>query len=931
MKNFLNENLDYFLKENTVTDKERHLIEKFIGQITGADKAKCCEDLHLSAIAKMMEFTTDSYTLWDENMNLVTLNKVSLGYLPPATSLEQIKGRHFLEFFPKSIQEGHYNEYLKVIETGETFRADNVLVDSFLGQRVINLVAFKSGNYLSIITHDISEQLVSYEKLKESEVRYENLIDNSPIPILVHFDFKVMYINKAAIEQFGFDSKEQALGLEIWSFIHPAFHEKVKERIKDVYSQKGPQPILELPFMRKNGDLFMVEAKATSVDFKGKNASQVIFSDITERKRNEREIIEREQVLLQILGKMPFPVEICTPDGTADFVNDAFLKLFGVADENLIIGKYNFLKDPYVSKRLEISSLIREAYEGKNVHIPELVLPMDAALEEYKITEPESKIVEVFLCPIMKSDGSLWRVVTIWKEITELKSAVSELQNTNAILEAMIEGTDAYIMVADKNGYPVKFNRNYKRIFDNALNIDLQPGVRPSLLKGENELVQLWDLLHSRVLKGERFNYEFSYPLGGEVRYFHVSFHPIVNNNEVTGFSEHSIEITDIKKYENKLKEAKERAEESDRLKSAFLANMSHEIRTPMNAIVGFAELLDDEDLTLEDKKTYIDIITKSSDQLLSLITDIVDISKIEAGQLELFKNSFNLNALVKELKTEFSVLRKNEKNNVPIHAVTELEDEDAVFISDDNRIKQIYINLLNNSLKFTKDGYVEFGYQTTNENLILYVKDTGTGIEKDQQSIIFDRFRQANEGLNKSSGGTGLGLSICKGLAELLGGSISLSSTLGKGSTFYVRLPLEKALKTDEARNEKQTDDIKLTGKSILIVDDNELVREYLSKVLVNTGASLLFASTGHEAIDKAQNNTIDLVLLDIQLPDITGYEVLRLLKESGFSNPIIAQTAFAISGDKENALEAGFDGYLSKPLTKVQLMEAIKMQLRK
>ncbi len=391
-------------------------------------------------------------------------------------------------------------------------------------------------------------------------------------------------------------------------------------------------------------------------------------------------------------------------------------------------------------------------------------------------------------------------------------------------------------------------------------------------------------------------------------------------------------EIEERKKTEKELILATQKAMESDRLKSAFLANMSHEIRTPMNAILGFVSLLDNEDLSPEERKSYTVIIQKNSKHLLEIISDIIDISKIESHQLKIKYNKSNVNHLLKSIFVQFNIQKEQfHKKKISISFETELSDSESYIITDELRLTQILNNLLSNALKFTESGEIVFGYSYKGQKyLLFYVRDTGIGIREEKINIIFERFRQSEESNTRDYGGTGLGLSISKGLVELLGGKIGVNSVLGQGSTFYFTIPYNH-FEIEETNKEipkiKSAPQLNLAGKTILIVDDRDDVLKYISILLENTMAELIFSSNGLDAVEKFENNqhAINLILMDIQLPGIDGYEAINRIKKINQTVPIIVQTAYAFSEDKENILNIGCTDYLTKPISKNELFEKI------
>ncbi|HJX70878.1 MAG TPA: ATP-binding protein [Bacteroidales bacterium] len=413
---------------------------------------------------------------------------------------------------------------------------------------------------------------------------------------------------------------------------------------------------------------------------------------------------------------------------------------------------------------------------------------------------------------------------------------------------------------------------------------------------------------------------------------------PIMNeNNEVTGVTGISLDITkrkhideELKSYSKKLSEqnevlriinielvrAKERAEESDRLKSSFLANMSHEIRTPMNAILGFSELMKSKKFSDEQKDRFIDIINSKSRQLLQIITDIIDISKIESGQIKIVDKNFSVNDLIADLEITFNSMQQQKKK--PIRLVTNLEqtDENSWIFADNLRIEQILTNFLSNAYKFTEKGEIELGYQMKEDkSIVFYVRDTGIGIGKDELKFIFDPFRQVSISYDRSYGGTGLGLTISRGLAKRLGGSIWVESEINKGSTFYLKIPFKKGEESKETI--KHISEIyNWENKTILIAEDEEANFEFFKMLLISTKAKIIRAVDGFEAVEKSKDLHVSLVLMDIKLPGLDGLEATKVIKKNRKTLPVIAQTAYAMSSDEQECLNAGCDAYISKPI---------------
>ncbi|MFC2096292.1 response regulator [Bacteroidota bacterium] len=378
-----------------------------------------------------------------------------------------------------------------------------------------------------------------------------------------------------------------------------------------------------------------------------------------------------------------------------------------------------------------------------------------------------------------------------------------------------------------------------------------------------------------------------------------------------------------VQERTTELQKAKEKAEESDRLKSAFLANMSHEIRTPMNAIIGFTDLLADPDLNEIQKEELIDYINKNSNTLVYLIDDIIDLAKIEAGQLKINKAETNINQILKDVIHSFYETNNlNESDQVKLKLNKGIESDNFTINTDPIRFQQILINLIGNAIKYTEQGFIDCGYvvktEKNNSFLEFFIKDTGVGIPKDKHKQIFERFNKLECSKTKLYRGTGLGLTITKNLVEMLGGEIWLNSEENKGSTFYFTILIEEfkgQLNTDNIEIDDSIKDWK--NNTILIAEDEDSNYRVLQMALKRTNVNILRAENGKQAIDICRaNKKINLVLMDLKMPEVNGIEATKEIKKVRPDLPIIAQTAYAMTEDKKSTLEAGCVDYLSKPI---------------
>ena len=385
-------------------------------------------------------------------------------------------------------------------------------------------------------------------------------------------------------------------------------------------------------------------------------------------------------------------------------------------------------------------------------------------------------------------------------------------------------------------------------------------------------------------------------------------------NEEFLSLNEELAEgLEKTRELNEQLRIAKDKAEESDRLKSAFLANVSHEIRTPLNGILGFTKLLKSKIASPYNKK-YFDIIDESGQRLMRIIDDILEISQIESKTVYIKKENFNLNEMLKSLY--FQINQSNDKKQVNLEMVP--NNHNITIYTDKIRLYQIFTNLIDNAFKFTEEGHVKFGYTIEKEYLKFYVKDTGIGIPNDLQDKIFQRFRQVELGYKRKYGGNGLGLSITKSIVELLSGKIWVKSELNNGSEFYFTLPNNdydnhKLSGNSEVDTHENLD---WSSLSVLIVEDEETNFLLLKELLKQKNCKIIHAVNGKEAINCAKENILDLVLMDIKMPVMDGFEATMRIKEIKPKLPIIAVTANASSEDEKKAKIAGCDDFISKPI---------------
>jgi PAS domain S-box-containing protein len=518
-------------------------------------------------------------------------------------------------------------------------------------------------------------------------------------------------------------------------------------------------------------------------------------------------------------------------------------------------------------------------------------------------------------------------------------SAYNEAQNQFTLTE--IAGYKNNSSVIEKYVKGALLGRSFQRIEDytpieNAGNISvvntLEPYFpKPQQLKAVNKLLKVIKANKIYSITLARHN-----KLLGNISIITLNKSIIKFKHIIETFAHQVAVALHRSQLEFELLQAKTRAEESDRLKTAFLANMSHEIRTPMNGILGFAEMLNDERLDKSERSKYLDIINNNGKILINIIDDIIDFAKIEAGQVKFINHDFSLNALLGQIYNSLLTDRlKREKSEVKLRLRKEFSDEASFINCDPNRLRQVMTNLVGNAIKFTNKGFIEFGYSlTSKKELQFYVSDTGIGIPPDKLVQIFDRFVQADNSRSRKYSGSGLGLAISKGFIELLGGKMWADSEVGKGSNFYFSIPYKPAKsKIQENKEEKKPKSAyDWSGKTFLVAEDDFFSYKFLEGFLKQTNAEILHADDGRKAVEMVNKyERIDVILMDVQMPEMNGLDATRNIKKYNSSIPIIAQTANAIAEEKQKCFEAGFDDFVTKPINISELFMKIDHWLTK
>lgn len=659
------------------------------------------------------------------------------------------------------------------------------------------------------------------------------------------------------------------------------------------------------------------------------------------------------QQLIDILPNATF----ISVDGKIFFMNKAGLKLWKFSSKKDVIGKASCsLFHPSIQEKF--------SKEGK------ALLKGDApsSLLEERIMRTDGIAINVDIFATPFEFGGKKALMVIVHDLSKMKDVEQNLLEKETRYRTITETMQDSIWVLDAQTmkYVYVSPSIYRLLGYTADEMYERPFINfkdPKQLAAIQDLakVKLVEFMAGKITNEDFFKFQMPYvhKNGEEIQVemtAHFSRNPISGKIEIHGCTRNITEIVMsrkalIEKGEElrhindelaliniKLKEAKEKAEESDMLKSAFLANMSHEIRTPLNAIIGFSDLLTcidhfDSCAHKSDTEMYANIIKARGNDLLNIINDILDVSKIQANQLVIHETESSINALIDEVYCFFSTQKSyiDRKHIVKLYISEKVPSCNSLAMFDFSRLKQIMINLVSNSLKFTDKGIIEIGAYIKDSILSFYVKDTGIGIPKEKQSFIFEPFRQVdNSSLKKMNIGTGLGLSICKGIISKMNGTISVESVENEGSTFTFSLPYKPTYKAPTVEADYPEELFEWPGKNILIVEDDEYCAQYLKEVLNLTKITYHVSTSIHDALSYVNNgNTINLILMDVRLPDGDGNELTRIIKKDHPFLPIIAQTANAMENDMELSLSAGCDGYIAKPINKNNLLKMMNKYL--
>lgn len=873
-------------------------------------------------LAEMLDIAPGSITIHDETGKFLYANQKTL----------EIHGYSADEFMSLNLHELDVPETAKLIEKRikaikkngyATFEVEHYKKN---GSKIpleiyTKLTDWKGTPALLSIATDISERKRMLEELSTSAEKYRLIVENlNDLIVKLDKDLNFLYVSPNYCKVFGV-KEDEITGNTFFPLIHEEDRERVQESIALLFQGETTTYHQERAKTVQGWRWYGWSLKALKDENGGVLEIVAVGRDITEIKKSEEKFRSAFQYSVTGMALIDMNKKFLR-------VNRALCNNWGYTEKEILTK--TILDVTYPEDRHIGMEDIKKAANGE----------IDFFNHEKRYVKKSGEIIYANISASIVRDQDkmplffIAQVEDITKQVqyqAELIKAKEEAEANEIKYKAAFYTSPDAVTINKLSGEYVEINEGFTRLtgfteedaigkLSSEINIWSNPGDREKLITGLNKngivenLESLFRTKDGRLIPGL------------------MSAKIIQLNNEPHILSV-TREIAGRKKMEDDLKAAKEKAEEANRLKTEFLHNMSHEIRTPMNGIMGFSEMLDNPELSKEKRSYYAKIIQNSSRQLLKVIDDILEISTLETKQLKLNEELICLNDLLMELYAVFNLNSK--ERNIPVYLNKGLKDNQSYILTDKTKLNKILGNLLENALKFTSKGYIEIGYYLEAPDLVLYIKDTGIGISPDKKEKIFERFSQEDKEISSTHGGLGLGLSISKENAQLLGGDIFLESEKHKGSTFLVKIPYKPAHQKSRTIStiSDEPSDINHSLTILLVEDEgvNSLYIEAIFAAETNRNYKIIHAKNGKEAIEIcAGKKQIDLVLMDIKMPEMNGYEATEKIKALIPDLPVIAQTAYSSETDKEQALKHGCDGFISKPVNKDKLFKMINKHIK-
>ncbi len=816
----------------------------------------------------------------------------------------------------------HILEYRMIHKNGSTkwVLDKGVVIETTANGKPLKMIGTHTN-----ITHIKLTEAALEQKIKQ----FQSLSENIP-GVLFEYEVKpdgtegYKYLSPAMERVFGINAENL---YNIDAYRHPDDIAEMQKQFK--YSEETLSPFYNESRLILPDGRIVWRSISCAFSYYTENKGKVftgIMLDITQRKKTIEKLKESENRLSLLISNLQAGILVEDDNRRIVLANDLFCKMFFIPATPETLISMDCLQTAEQTKHLfkdpiEFTSRINELLNNRQLVINDILHLNDGRIfhRDY---------IPIYIDNIYK--GHLWK----YTDVTTEKDAERKLKIREEKYRSIIANMNLGLLEVDTDEKILYANQCFCEMC--GYELEELVGKKASKLFSKGENMEMMESKNEARKKGISDAYEIAIKnKRGQLRWWLVSGAPRYDDNgQLVGSIGIHLDITDQKQLEIDLIDAREQAELSAKVKETFLANMSHEIRTPMNAILGMANQL--AKTNLNDKQHfYLDTITSASENLLIIINDILDLSKIEAGKLTLEKIGLDLKAVIKRAMQV--LMHKAEEKGLTI-SNSKFDDNTApILIGDPYRLNQILLNLIGNAIKFTEKGSIDIRctlLQETNnsQTILLEVEDTGIGMDETFVKNLFEKFTQEDTSITRQYGGTGLGMTISKDLIELMGGNIKVKSKKGHGTNISFSIEFEKGTTLDlPVKNSNfALDTNMLMGKKILIVDDIDINRLVATTILSNYGAITLEAANGSEAIDVIKEETIDLVLMDIQMPIMNGFEASQFIRQNITTElPIIALTANAIKGDNEKCFEAGMNDYISKPFKEEDLLKTISIWL--
>jgi PAS domain S-box-containing protein len=916
------------------------------------------------------------YVLCDEDFIVQNANKTFQGIIGAE---KKINGKKFTDFVAPDAQDTIYFFLSNLKKKGVPISVEAEIVSTHANKNSIpvnidgNIYHENNSRFFRLAVADISNRVKAEQALRDSEETYNNLFHNAQVGLFRSGidDGRILESNDQLAKMFGYKNRDELINHFVASEYYIPKSRRV-DMVKEI-KEKGEIRNFKTKFRRKDGSEFVALYSARYYPEKG--WLEGVLEDITQQEKSKVLLQEREELYRSLFENSTDAIYLMF-NRRFEMVNPEFQRIFGYSQEELVTQKIDPIQLIAPESLPVIEERIRKLESAKEVSTR---YEFTAVVRNGEKREMEASVTYIPYKGGTATQGIL-RDVTERKKAEEKIKSLSEFRNllvdlsANFIHVPVDKINDSINRSLARLGEFVNADRTYifEYNFDENFCSNTFEWCRDGIVPQIDKLQYLPLSFAPGWVKKHRSGQIVNIPNVEEVKdgtlrnlledqdIKSVLSIPLFNQEECIGFigfdsvgklfnfSSAEIEVLQIyatilvNSFERQHREeeliiAKERAEESDLLKSAFLANMSHEIRTPMNGIMGFTSLLKNSEVSGKERESFIEIIQQSGKRMLDTVNDLIDISRIETGQVEVEREEFNLKEELKNLFVFFEAEAKSK--NLEFKMSTSCYRYEIVVNSDRNKFNSVVSNLIKNAIKYTEKGSIEIGCQSKNNTIEFYIKDTGIGIPEKLLKDIFNRFVQVEQGYTRNYEGAGLGLSIAKAYAKMLGGDVWVKSEEGKGSVFYFSLPLPQqkseiqAQETNVEEHKPKTKILKgFKNLEVLVAEDDEVSRFHMKLLLESKAKKIHYAQTGDEAVNVYQNNReINLILMDIKMPVMDGHEATKKIRTFDTKVPIIAQTAYALQGDQEKALDAGCDDYVTKPVNADELIAKIGKLLQK